>query len=819
MATASSSLPASFPVPRTRLIGREAERAAARAFLLGDAVPLLTLTGPGGVGKTRLALAVAQDVAPHFADGLVWVDLAPLPDPAFVPATVATALQVTTGPEGSLTEALLAHLRPTQTLLLLDNCEHLLAAAGDLVSALLAGCPVLQVLATSRAPLHLRREQELPVDPLPVPDPAEGSLALLAPNDAVRLFVARAQAVRPSFRLDHANAAAVATLCRRVDGLPLALELVAAQSKVLPPAEILTRLGDRLSALPGPRDAPARQRTLQDTIAWSYALLDADAQRLFRQLAVFVGGFTVEAAQDVATAGPDPEDDVLPGLATLLDHSLVRRVEGAGGPRFTMLETLRAFGLARLREHGEEDDVRDRHAVYFHRFIAGLDLHHTLPGDPAWFDVVAPEEANLRQTLEHCDARGDALALCDLSAALDVFWLTRAQFTEARFWLEQAVACAAAVPPMVRARAIADAGYLRAIHGDHTAAAPLLTEALALARAGDDPSFLADTLIAVGTLAEEQGQLAPAMAAYVEAERVARAIDPGTPYARQLAAAALGLQAGIARLAGDTAAARAISEEALRLHRVAGGPWFLSVALVERGLTDILAGDTYGATAHLVEALGWSWRMHEGERLTRERGGDGFLICAFRGLAAVAAVTAQPHAAAWLLGVADCPTPQTPYAAYAAALTREPVAWCLTQLRDALDSSTIDALRRAGERLTLAQAVALAREVAVSVLGATQVAALWQATGASDHGAPPTASEHDRPPVMAPVPIAATSGLTFREQEVLALLCQRLTDAEIAARLFISPRTASRHVGSILGKLGAANRREAAALAARHYLV
>ena len=810
---------AAVPIPRTRLVGRDDERATAREFLLDDAIPLLTLTGPGGVGKTRLALAIAQDVAPRFADGVIWVDLAPLADPTLVTATVATALGTAAKAGRSMSDTLVAHLRREQRLLLLDNCEHLPAAVAELVSTLLATCPAVQILATSRAPLHVRGEQVLPVPPLALPLPEASSLEDVRAAPAVTLFVQRARAADPHFVLTAQNAAAVSEVCQRLDGLPLAIELAAARASLLPPAALLALLRQHLPVLgTGARDAPARHQTIHDAIAWSYNLLTPEEQGVFRRLSIFAGGWTLEAAAAVC----DLEfARVIDRLDALVEQSLIVRQAGAepADPRFTMLETIREFGQERLRAAGEESDARDRHAAYFHGVVASLDLHHALPGDSTWFDAVAPEEANLRQTLERLAARGDALALCDLSAALDVFWLTRAQFEEARFWLEQAVASAAGMPPMVRARACADAGYLRAIHGDHAAAAPLLTEALEVAQAGDDPFFLADTLIAVGTLAEEQGQLAQAMAAYVEAERVARATGPSEPYARQLAAGALGMQAGIARLAGDWAAARAISEEAIRLHREADGTWILSVTLIERGLTDVLAGDTSGATTHLVEALGRSWRLFEDDLLTRERGGDGFLICAFRGLAAVAAVTDQPHAAARLLGAAERPPPQTPYTAYAARLTREPVAWCLTQLQDVLDPSTLDELRRAGERLMLAHAVALGRNIATTILGAAQVEALWQATGAPDPGAPPPESEHDSTPVMAPVHIAAGSRLTFREQEVLALLCQRLTDAEIAERLFISPRTASRHVGNILGKLGATNRREAAAIAARRRLV
>jgi predicted ATPase len=380
---------AAVPIPRSRLVGRDDERATARAFLLDDAIPLLTLTGPGGVGKTRLALALAQDVAPRFADGVVWVDLAPLADPTLVTATVATALGTAAKAGRSMSDTLVAHLRREQRLLLLDNCEHLLAAVAELVSTLLATCPAVQILATSRASLHVRGEQVFPVAPLAVPAPGVFSLEEARASPAVTLFMQRARATDPHFVLTEQNAAAVSEVCQRLDGLPLAIELAAARASVLPPAALRALLRQHLPVLgSGPRDAPARHQTIHDAIAWSYNLLTLEEQGVFRRLSIFAGGWTLEAAAAVC----DLEfARVIDRLDTLVDQSLIVRQAGAEAcePRFTMLETTRAFGQERLRAAGEENDARDRHAAFFHGFIAGLDLHHALPGDPAWFDAVA----------------------------------------------------------------------------------------------------------------------------------------------------------------------------------------------------------------------------------------------------------------------------------------------------------------------------------------------------------------------------------------------------------------------------------------------
>ena len=386
VASAASPLLGSLPIPRTRLIGRQSERATARTLLLDEAVPLLTLTGPGGVGKTRLALTVAQDVADQFADGVAWVDLASLRDADLVPVAVAGALGIVPGPNRPVLGDLAHHLRPQQTLLVLDNCEHLLAAIAALVATLLASCPALQILAASRAPLHVHGEQVLPIEPLPLPASTGSRRETVAENDAVRLFVERARAVRPSFALTAANAETIAALCRALDGLPLAIELAAARITILSPEALLAQMTDRLSLLSdGPRDAPIRQQTIAATIGWSYDLLSDEAQALFRRLAVFAGGFTLDAAQAVADAGDGPFSTTMRGINTLVEQSLVHRIEGDGEPRFTMLETVRAFALERLRASDEESCTRARHAAWFIDLVASRE---------AWVARVSPARAN-----------------------------------------------------------------------------------------------------------------------------------------------------------------------------------------------------------------------------------------------------------------------------------------------------------------------------------------------------------------------------------------------------------------------------------------
>jgi predicted ATPase len=432
----AADLPADFPPLRTLLasshnlppqptpfVGREREIAAVRRRLLEPDVRLLTLTGVGGTGKTRLAIRVASELQDVFADGVYFVNLAPICDASLVVPAIAQTLSVREPGSPFALEALTSYLRDRHLLLLLDNFEQVTAAA-PLIAELLATTRQLKVIVTSREVLHLAGEYEFPVPPLELPDLKQlPALHAISQYEAVALFIQRAQAVKPDFLVTNANAPAVAEICIRLDGLPLAIELAAARSKVLPPHALLERLNSRLKVLTGgARDLPPRQQTLRGAIDWSYDLLDQSERAFFRQLSVFVGGCTLEAVEAVCAIDGDPAFDVLNGMQSLLDKSLVRQLDDpAGEPRFAMLDTVREYAFERLQASSEFEELRRRHAMYYVRHAEaskpatdGADL-------AAWLHYLEPELANLRAALDWMLGRSETELALRLFATLQPF--------------------------------------------------------------------------------------------------------------------------------------------------------------------------------------------------------------------------------------------------------------------------------------------------------------------------------------------------------------------------------------------------------------
>ena len=629
---------AGLPAPLTSFVGREQEVAAVTARLLDPGVRLLTLTGPGGVGKTRLALEAARAVGEAFPDGVVVVPLAALADPALVPAAAAQALGVRETADAPPLQALQAALRGARLLLVLDNFEHLLAAA-PVVPALLAACPGLTALATSRAPLRVTGEFEHPVPPLTLPDAPDSEhapdLRALSRCGAVALFVERVAAVEPGFVLTDETAPAVAAICRRLDGLPLALELAAARAKLLPPAALLDRLDRRLGLLTGGRrDVPARQRTLRATLDWSHALLSPAEAALFRRLAVFAGGWTVAAAEAVCSGTDSPPSGVLDGMDLLVDKSLLLREGAAAEPRFAMLQTVREYALEQLAASGEAAAIRARHAAHFlalaeragpgllgpqaGRWLSRLDRQHDdLRAAVRW---VIDRAAGGAPAGPGIPGRPDAEAawaaerLLGLGEALHPFWAARGHVAEVRRWVDavrpllevqETAGPQGAGPPgpprplaadacLLRVEALYAAGNLTLlVLGDAGAARPLLDAGLALARRVGSEEWIAKGLYHLGNQTFNAGDRTRARPLLEEGLALAR--RTGDRWTTAWALIHLSFDER------DAAVARDQQEEGLALLRGVGNRWNLGLALRVVGSSALEAGDLSRARTLLEE--------------------------------------------------------------------------------------------------------------------------------------------------------------------------------------------------------------------------
>ncbi len=768
---------APLPAPPNSFVGREREAAAVIALLRRPDVRLVTLTGPGGVGKTRLALRVAEEVAGHYADGPAFVDLTPLTDPGLVAPAIAQALGVRETGDHLLAERLADALRDRALLLVLDNFEQVVAAA-PLVARLLTGCPGLTALVTSREPLRLAAERVLAVPPLELPDLARPA-AELAGVDAVRLFAERAQAARADFALTGENAPAVAEIVRRLDGLPLAIELAAARVAHLPPTALLTRLERRLPLLTrGVRDLPARQRTLRDAIAWSHDLLPPEERVLFRRLAVFVGGCTLEAAEAMAGTPGDPGLDVLDGVAALVAKSLLREEDDPSGePRYRMLETVREFGLERLATSGEEAATRDAHAAWCLSLAERAEPALQGPEQLAWLDRIEAEQPNLRAALAWSLAGDDPEPGRRIAAALGWFWWTRGDPSEGRAWLERALARGADAPARTRARLQTQLAEVCWSLGDYERAVALDEAALATWRALGDEAGVAACLVNLGRVAHDEGDYARAASLYDDSLARHRALGDDANVAR-----CLGNLAMVVMLRGDLDRAVALQEEALGLARRRGLPGLVAKSAYNLGEMHRRRGHHARAAALYRESLARQWELRERR----------FVAEALRGLAVIAAGLGAAEDAGRLAGADEAVR-----GVIGALITPEPERLAyervLAGVRAQLGEAAFAEALAAGRGTSPDDAVASAAEVAARL---------------EQHAA-----------AAAPPPPTAPNGLTPREWEVLHLLVAGWSNPEIGEALFISPRTAQTHVAGILAKLGVANRAAAAAMAVRDGMV
>jgi predicted ATPase/class 3 adenylate cyclase/DNA-binding CsgD family transcriptional regulator len=875
-----AGLPADFPplktldtrphnlsVQPTPLIGRELEVGVVCELMRHDEVRLVTLTGPGGIGKTRLGLQVAADFVDSFADGVFFVDLASISDPELVMPAIAQILGISAMAGWSWLKRLEEMLWQRQMLLLLDNFEQVVSAAVQ-VADLLAACPQLKVLVTSREVLHVKAEHEFVVQPLTLPDTARlPDLAMLPHYTAVALFLQRAQAAKPDFQLTVANAQAIVDICVHLEGLPLAIELAAARIKLLPPQALLKRLSPRLAVLTGvTRDVPARQQTMRNTIAWSYHLLNVAEQRLFRCLSVFVGGCTLEAAEAVCAAGGNVSagigGSVLDGVASLIDKSLLQQTEQEGEElRLLMLETIREYGQECLFMTGGARVIQRAHAAYYMALAEEGEPGLTSTGKRRWLKRLQREHENLRMALEWLLEQEEKEKALRLGSALWRFWWVCGRLSEGRDLLERVLAASeedAAAP--VRVKALYAAGALAGLQGDFDQAETLCGESLELFQALGDARGMATSLWMLGYVAMEQGNYAIARIRGEQSVALFREIGDQDGLVWSL----FNLGSGFL-FQGEYGRARSLLEEAVALSREAGNTWSLTISLwilaqvlfyqcdptgarilLEESLalsrqegykTGIayslhlmgqvacLQGDAATARSLLEESLALlkelgdrlriaqavaslAWvsllerdyaaarvLIEESLAISRVVGDKRHLVMCLVGLEAVAAALGELVWAARLEGAMEALREAIGVVLHPTIRTIHE--FTIAAIRDQLGEEAFTVAQAEGRRMTPEQALAAQGQATTpALIPAAQTSALAMKSAT-----------------------AYPDGLTPREVEVLRLVAQGLTDAQVAEQLVISPRTVNNHLTSLYRKIQVSTRSAATRYALEHRLI
>ena len=768
-----------LPAYLTPFIGREREIDQATGLLQRHDVRLLTLTGPGGIGKTRLALRLAAELETKFGSAIYFVPLSTVTDLDLVLPAIARAIEIPDIGGHSIPEVLKKSLRDRRVLLILDNFEHVIDAAAQ-VTDLMTHCPDLTVIVTSRVVLRVQGEQEFAVPPLATPARGPGRtwnvspIAELTTHDAIALFVQRAQSVQPTFTLNDNNALAVAEICTRLDGLPLAIELAAARIKILTPSSLLTRLSNRLQVLTsGARDQPERLRTMRNAIAWSYDLLTPAEQALFQALSVFANDFTLEAAESVVDQSEIPID-TLDGIASLVDSSLLRQIDQLPGERrFRMLSTIREFGLEQLAASGKETVTRRRHADWCLALAERVGPEIGGSNIEPWLNLER-EHDNLRAALTWLLAQGDTDACARIAFAIWAFWLCRSHFKEGRSWFERILEKMPDEPSVSLAHVMSLTALFTEAVGDFSLAQAQLEVSLRMAAdLGDNASVgvatftLGDVLVNIGEYDRAEPLIGSAIDNFREIDDHVWLVT------------AISLLGMIAHWRGDDERARSLVNEALTLSRERGFIWGIALCLNRLGRITSAGGD-YAQAAQLHEESLTIWQqLGDYWRITR------VLI----DLADFASASGQLERAARLLGAAEA--------------LNEPLG---------VSDSFTD-----GRARSRALAVISKNLDADTLAGAWQIGRgmSWDEAMADATASTLIAQQSARQTPVSP----GNFGLTAREMEVLQLLAAGYSDRQIAEDLYISRRTAQGHVASIFNKLGVNSRTAAATAALRAGLV
>ncbi|MCB9101034.1 MAG: tetratricopeptide repeat protein [Anaerolineales bacterium] len=684
--------PHNLPAQLTSFIGRSAELGDIQDKLLQPDIRLLTLTGPGGTGKTRLALKIAGDLLNHFADGVYFVALAPLRDPELIVSTIAEVLQLHETADRIVIDLLAEYIQDKRLLLILDNFEHL-TEAGPLLTDLLTNAANLKILATSRTPLHLYGEHCYPVSPLPLPDAeARPSLDNLLENEACQLFTERARAVKPNFALTSENVQTVAEICTRVDGLPLAIELAAARISLLPPPKLLGQLNRRLHILTkGAKNLPERHQTLRNTIDWSYELLTPEEQALFRRLAVFAGSCSLEAAEAVGNISG--EIDLFDGLESLVDKSLLRQLEVNYEPRFVMLESIREYGLEQLQANDETEVILQSCVDYYLSWAEEMAQLLQECDEESCVEQVEIEHDNLRAVLHSFKENRQTEFNLRLVGLLWRFWEMRGHFTEGRQWLEQAVTGSGEVDPALRAEAYTGAGTMAWYQTDYQSATTHHQVALTLYQESGDEQGVAFALNNLGAQANAQGNNEQATKYFEESIALSNKLGDKLPMSY-----ALHNLSEVAKHQGNYGRALALAEEALSIMREHGNKWMIARQLANVGQVQNESGNSWQAAPYFKESL----------LLSHELGNNECVAICIEGYAMVALAQAQPERAAQLLGAAE--NLREIGGAPLSMAYREAYDHKIAQVHDALGEAAFAAAWAAGRAMTLEQAVAYALE-------------------------------------------------------------------------------------------------------------